>query len=149
MTTELLNLNECLHLNTTIQPIPTQQPNNDSLSTVHMWGYRRLETCSLPGHDKPQPNTNCPSGWNLTSYSKRTCGKFSTGSTTCDSVNFTVSGGDYTRVCGRIIAYQNSQIDGYETYHDGVVTTIDGAYVSGVRQSSMQGNDHTHWKTHN
>ena len=78
------------------------------------------------------PNINCPSGWQLTSYSKRTCGKVSTGHLTCDSVTFPVSGRDYTRVCGRIIAYQVNHTDGFETYHDGVVTTIDGAYVSGV-----------------
>ena len=130
-TTELMNLNECLQLNTTIQPTPTQQPNNDSLSLYTCGGtggWRRVVYL-----DMTDPNTNCPSGWNLTSYSKRTCGKVSsTVSTTCDPVNFTVSGGDYTRVCGRIIAYQNGHIDGFETYHDGLVTTIDGAYVSGV-----------------
>ena len=78
------------------------------------------------------PNTNCPSGWQLTSYSKRTCGKVSGGGTTCDSVTFPVSGGDYTRVCGRIIAYQYGHIDAFEAYDDGIVTTIDGAYVCGV-----------------
>ena len=78
------------------------------------------------------PNTPCPSGWRLTSHSKRTCGRVNTGGLSCDSVTFPVSGGDYTRVCGRIIAYQDRYTSGFRTYHDGVVTTIDGAYVSGV-----------------
>ena len=121
-TTELMNL-ECLQRNTTVQPIPTQQP----LHTCGGAGWRRVVYL-----DMTDPNTNCPSGWQLTSYSKRTCGKVSTGTLTCDSVTFPVSGGYYSRVCGRIIAYQNSHIDAFETYHDGEVTTIDGAYVSGV-----------------
>ena len=61
-----------------------------------------------------------------------TCGRVSTGHLTCDSVTFPVCGGDYTRVCGRIKAYQVGPTDAFEAYDDGVVTTIDGAYVSGV-----------------
>ena len=112
-TTELMSLYEYL------------QPN---LYTCGGVGWRRVVYL-----DMTDPNTNCPSGWQLTSYSKRTCGKVSIGSRlTCDSVNFTVSGGDYTRVCGRIKAYQVSHTDAFEAYDDGTVTTIDGAYVSGI-----------------
>ena len=82
--------------------------------------------------DMTDPSTTCPSGWQLTGHSKRTCGIVSTQSPDCDSVTFPVSGGDYTRVCGRIKAYQYSQTDAFEAYHEGIVTTIDGAYVSGV-----------------
>ena len=76
------------------------------------------------------PNTPCPFGWQLTSHSKRTCGRVSTNAS-CDSVTFLVSGGDYTRVCGRIIAYQDRSTDAFGQ-HLGDVTTIDGAYVDGV-----------------
>ena len=82
--------------------------------------------------DMTDPNTNCPSGWQLTSHSKRTCGKVSNDYLSCDSVTFPVSGGDYTRVCGRIKAYQYRTTDAFETYHKGSVTTINGSYVSGV-----------------
>ena len=84
--------------------------------------------------DMTDPSTTCPSGWQLTAHSrvKRTCGRATTGSLTCDSAIFPVSGGPYTRVCGRIKAYQYARTDGFETYHLGQVTTIDGAYVSGV-----------------
>ena len=82
--------------------------------------------------DMTDPNTNCPSGWNLTTYSKRTCGKGSTSDLSCDSVFFLVSEEDYTSVCGSIRAYQNGGMDAFEAYHDGEVTTIEGAYVSGV-----------------
>ena len=90
-------------------------------------GWRRVVYLNMT-----YPNTNCPSGWQLTGHSKRTCGKVSTGHLTCDSVTFPVSGGDYTRVCGRIKAYQHSWTDAFQAYHEGRVTTIDGAYVSGV-----------------
>ena len=43
-----------------------------------------------------------------------------------DSVTFPVSGGDYTRVCGRISR------EGFVAHDAGWWTTIDGAYVDGV-----------------
>ena len=70
--------------------------------------------------DMTDPNTNCPSGWQLTSYSNTTCGRVNTGYLTCDSVTFPVSGGDYTRVCGRIKGYQYRDTDAFEAYDDGV-----------------------------
>ena len=82
--------------------------------------------------DMTDPSTTCPSGWQLTGLSKRTCGKVSTQNLACDSVTFPVSGGEYSRVCGRIKAYQYGPIDAFEAYNDGLVTTIDGAYVAGV-----------------
>ena len=122
VTTEPTMINECL------QPNVTQPPNNDSLHTCGgTGGWRRVVYL-----DMTDPNTNCPSGWQLTSHSKRTCGRVSTGRLTYDSVTFPVSGGYYTRVCGKIRAYQFGGTDGFEAYDDGEVTTIDGAYVSGV-----------------
>ena len=82
--------------------------------------------------DMTDPNTNCPSGWQLTSHSKRTCGKVSTSSLSCDSVFFPVSGGHYTSVCGSIRAYQQGHTDAFEAYHDGEVTTIEGDSDPGV-----------------
>ena len=92
--------------------------------------------------DMTDPSTTCPSGWQLTGHSKRTCGKVSTQSLACDSVTFPVSGGEYSRVCGRIKAYQYSRTDAFEAYHLGRVTTIDGAYVAGV--SLTHGNPQRH-----
>ena len=113
-TTELMNLNEFL------------QPNLYTCGGTG--GWRRVVYLDMTDN-----NTNCPSGWQLTSYSKRTCGKVTTtGSLTCDSVNFPVCGGCYTRVCGKIIAYQVSEIDGFESYHRGFANAIDKAYVGGV-----------------
>ena len=36
--------------------------------------------------DMTDPNTDCPSGWNMTNYNIRTCGRSSDGYDTCDSV---------------------------------------------------------------
>ena len=82
--------------------------------------------------DMTDPHTTCPSGWNMTGHSKRTCGRNSTGTYTCSSATFPVSGGEYSRVCGRIKAYQWILTTAFHSYHHGYVTTIDGAYASGV-----------------
>ena len=92
--------------------------------------------------DMTDPNTNCPSGWNMTGYSKRTCGRVSTGSTTCDSVFFPVSGGPYSQVCGRIRAYQYGLPHAFQGYNSGGQTTIDSAYVGGV--AVMHGSPRQH-----
>ena len=90
-------------------------------------GWRRVVYLNMT-----DPNTNCPSGWQLTSHSNRTCGKVSSRFFSCDSAFFPVSGGDYTSVCGSIRAYQDGHTDAFEAYHRGQATTIDGTYVSGV-----------------
>ncbi|CAI8029647.1 hypothetical protein GBAR_LOCUS16823 [Geodia barretti] len=100
-------------------------------------GWRRVVYLNMT-----DPNTNCPSGWQLTSHSKRTCGRVNTRNLFCDSVLFPVSGGDYTSVCGSIRAYQYGRTDAFEAYHRGHVTTIEGAYVSGV--SLTHGNPRQH-----
>ena len=82
--------------------------------------------------DMTDPNTICPSGWQLTAHSKRTCGRVSTDHLTCDSVFFPVSGGAYTSVCGRIKGYQYGHPDAFYSYHVRQATTINSAYVDGV-----------------
>ena len=82
--------------------------------------------------DMTDPSTTCPCGWNMTGYSKRTCGRASDGSPTCDSVTFPVSGGEYSRVCGRIKAYQWGQGAAFFRYNNGHAITFDGSYVGGI-----------------
>ena len=92
------------------------------------FGWRRVVYL-----DMTDPNTNCPSGWRLVTYSsKRLCGKVSSDRLSCDSVLFPVTGGDYSSVCGSVRAYQYIATDAFQSYHDGEATTIDSAYVSGV-----------------
>ena len=78
------------------------------------------------------PNTTCPSGWNMTGYSKRTCGRATDGYNTRDSATFPIRGGEYNRVCGRVRAYQWGSPDAFFNHVLGGVTTINGAYVESV-----------------
>ena len=126
---------ESLELYQNLQNNLTHQLESISDSLEHF----AVHTCGGTGGwrrvvylDMTDSSTTCPSGWQLTTHSKRTCGRATTGSHTCDSTIFPVSGGPYTRVCGRIKAYQYNHPDAFEAYHRGDVTTIDGAYVSGV-----------------
>ena len=101
--------------------------NNSRYTCGGTWGWRRAVYL-----DMTDPNTNCPSGWNMTGYSKRTCGRASRSGPSCDSVFFPVSGGSYSQVCGRIGAYQRGLPDAFRGYNDGGQTTIDSAYACGV-----------------
>ena len=124
MTPELMELNEYLKGKLTHQ-----------ISTINNLG---VHTCGGTGGwrrvvylDMTDNNTDCPSGWRKTGYSKRTCGRASTTVPSCDSVTFPVSGGEYSQVCGRIKAYQWGQTSGFWGYRRGY-NTIDDAYFSGV-----------------
>ena len=82
--------------------------------------------------DMSDSSITCPSGWNMTGYSKRTCGRFrTTPSRICDSAIFPIRE-EYSRICGRIRAYQWGHPDAFAHYQYNHVTTIDGAYVDGV-----------------
>ena len=96
-------------------------------------GWRRVAFINMT-----DTSYNCPTGLNLTSYSKRTCGASHTTGGRCSSTTFSVGGLPYSHVCGRIrgyqfgstgafwgYAYQNQGIDGY--YVDGVSLTHGGA----------------------
>ena len=129
------------HVTTEIMELDQNLQQNFTLLLKNSYGYVTtppVHTCGGTGGWRrvvylnfTDPNTPCPFGWQLTSHSKRTCGRVST-STSCDSVTFPVSGGDYTRVCGRIIGYQYWGPDAFYAYHTGRETTIDDAYVEGV-----------------
>ena len=106
--------------------IITQEPQNTTVEHVlplyecgGTGGWRRVVYLNMT-----DPNTNCPSGWQLTRHFKRTCGKDSSSSFACDSVFFPVSEGNYSSVCGSIRAYQDERTDAFEAYHLGRVTTI-------------------------
>ena len=90
-------------------------------------GWRRVVFLNMT-----DPNTDCPIPWVTTSHSKRSCGRHSRSSLSCDSVLFSVSGGNYTSVCGSIRAYQYAGTDAFKAYHDRSVVTIERAYVSGI-----------------
>ena len=80
------------------------------------------------------PSTQCLSGWQLTGYSKRTCGRSSyIRWRICDSAFFPISGGPYNQVCGRIRAYQWGLPYAFNGFRDRWLSRlIDRPYFSGV-----------------
>ena len=119
ITTEVMRMNQTM----------TEEiiKNSGGLKCGGTWGWRRAVYL-----DMTDPNTNCPSGWNMTGYSKRTCGRANSSHLSCDSVFFPVSGVPYSQVCGRIRAYQYGGPDAFQGYNSGGQTTIDSAFVCGV-----------------
>ena len=72
------------------------------------------------------PNQVCPSNWTYISSPVRTCGRGRTSEGGCNSVFYSTYGMTYTRVCGRIIAYQHGFPDAFNPFY------INGTYLDGV-----------------
>ena len=136
---ECLDTQESLELHQTLQNNLTHQLEKIKYDITHTRTNQGSYTCGGTGGwrrvvylDMTNPNTTCPSGWQPTGYSKRTCGRATDGTNTCDSATFPVRGGEYKRICGRIRAYQWGQPEAFALSHIGHVTTIDGVYAEGV-----------------
>ena len=138
MTTEIMELEEHLQRNFTDQLKHSYgnitSPPRPCDGTL---GWRRAVYL-----DMKDSNTNCPEGWSETDYSKRTCGRATDGWHTCDSVTFSVSGGEYSQVCGRIRAYQWGNPTAFYGSRFTTSNSVDGAYFSGV--AVMHGSPRQH-----
>ena len=77
------------------------------------------------------PNHQCPSGWRLITSPRRACGRTSTGAE-CQSVLYPTNGISYTRVCGRVIAYQYCDTGAFNQVVYNPSISIDSYYVDGV-----------------
>ena len=141
---------ESAQFQTSFIQLHQHQANNITLKLETIKGYVEqlpVYTCGGTGGwrrvvylDMTDPSTTCPSGWQLTGYSKRTCGRASHGTFVCDSVSFPVSGGEYNKVCGRIKAYQWGSPDGF--YLPQQAPTMNSGYVDGI--SVTYGNPRQH-----
>ena len=84
--------------------------------------------------DMTDRNQNCPDGFRLvlnnTTPPLRTCGR--PGPAGCVSTTYPTYGVEYSRVCGRVIGYQNKTTDGFAPYYFNRAVTIDDVYVDGV-----------------
>ena len=74
-------------------------------------------------------NQNCPTGFRLITSPKRTCG---TPGRSCASTTFPLNGVKYSKVCGKIKAYQDSTPDAFHPYYLNSDLTIDNQYVDGI-----------------
>ena len=89
-------------------------------------GWRRVAYFDMNNTD-----SQCPSEWRLHTDRVRGCGRNHTAIFSCDSVYFRNNGLSYSRVCGRITAYQKSKFYAfYSNINRG--SSIDSAYASGV-----------------
>ena len=86
-------------------------------------GWRRVAFINMT-----DTSYNCPTGLNLTSYSKRTCGRSHTTWGGCSSTTFSVGGLPYSQVCGRIKGYQFGETTAFYRSGNG----IDSYYVDGI-----------------
>ena len=76
----------------------------------------------------------CPGTFREYTSPVRTCGRRTTSSGSCDSATFSVNSARYSRVCGRVIAYQvgsPSAFWPFLTSRSGA-TSIDGFYLDGI-----------------
>ena len=84
----------------------------------------------VAGLDFSDPSVPCPAGsTTITSNGVRGCGRSTGQGAGCVSYNFPVNGQSYSRVCGRVNAYQYGSIDGYR---QSATISIETAYVDGV-----------------
>ena len=75
------------------------------------------------------PNQQCPPNWTLTSTPVRACG--GPGSS-CVSAVFPSNGVSYSRVCGRVNAYQLGSLDAFRLVDENVNSTVEDSYLDGV-----------------
>ena len=106
----------------------TTAPTMPTMTTTYTCngtpGWRRVAFINMT-----DTSYNCPTGLNLTSYSKRTCGQSHT-TRGCSSTTFSVGGLSYSRVCGRIRGYQFGATSAF--WYSSQSQIIDGYYVDGV-----------------
>lgn len=74
----------------------------------------------------------CPASWRHYPGPPRTCGRASHEELTCDSVSFSVYGGAYDKICGRVEGYQFRATAAFYASHLNNSITIDESYVTGV-----------------
>lgn len=75
----------------------------------------------------------CPGTFREYSSPVRTCGR-RTGPASCDSATFSVNGAQYSRICGRVIAYQVGSPSAFWPFLNNRSggTSIDGYYLDGI-----------------
>ena len=79
------------------------------------------------------PGEQCPQSWMLyNTNGVRGCGRSSVGSRIADSVYYSTNGLTYSKVCGRVIAYQRGVTDAFYAYYRLGQTSIEKPYMDGI-----------------
>ena len=88
------------------------------------------------------PTEQCPPNWELTTTPRRACRRPSTTNpTTCSSAIFPTNGRLYSRVCGRVTAYQKGSTDAFDPTVRGI---FNGISNPGLEDPYMDGVSITH-----
>ena len=115
-----------------------RQSIRDNIDSVLDEDYAPPHPCNGTGWTRvaflnmTDPNEVCPS--NLTFYSSpvRGCGQNLNSNNLCDSVIYTLNGLRYSRVCGRILAYQKGAPEAFYNFVANNQISIESLYVEGV-----------------
>ena len=102
-------------------------------------GWRRVVFINMTN-----TSHSCPPGLNLTTYSKRTCGRAHRMFRGCSSTIFSVEGLRYSQVCGRIRGYQRGINGAFYSYVIDNQRTIDAFYVDGVSLTHGRSGERQH-----
>ncbi len=144
-----------LPLGTFLNPAPSCKLVPEGSSSGNYWiqnagtGYASLENCDMSRRccnstggwmrvahlNMTDPTHHCPYGFRKIATPKRTCGRPGTG---CYSTTYPVDGISYSRVCGKIKAYQYGHIDAFHPYYLNREQNIDDVYVDGVSLTHSQ-----------
>ena len=81
--------------------------------------------------DMRNTSDSCPHGLKTLTQPRRLCAMNIAGGG-CSSASFSVQGVQYTRVCGKIIGYQQKTPDAFGPYYNNRRLTIDDNYVDGI-----------------
>ena len=81
--------------------------------------------------DMRNASNSCPHGLKTLTQPKRLCAMNIAGAG-CSSTSFSVQEVQYTRVCGKIIGYQQKSPDAFWPYYSNRGLTIDDRYVDGI-----------------
>ena len=100
--------------------------------------YQPPCACGGPGQwsriaffNMSDPSQQCPSSWNLFTSPVKGCVSSVTSGRSCDSAIFPSNGKLYSRVCGRVNAYQKGSVNGfYPGFYSG--RGLEEEYVDGV-----------------
>ena len=98
-----------------------------------------VPACGGPGQwtriahlDMSDPSQQCPSNWSLITTTVKGCGRSVSSGPVSESVTFASTGQSYSRVCGRVIAYQSGTPDAFFTSLSSSAPGLEGTYVDGV-----------------
>ena len=79
------------------------------------------------------PSVQCPPNWRLsTNLPIRGCGRSTDTGPSCDSAIFPSNGRNYSRVCGRIVGYQQRTPDAFFNINRVPGATLEDSYLDGV-----------------